>query len=113
MYFLDTDALSWAHAGHAGIADRIKQAGEGNVATTVVSAIEILRGRQEFLLKASDGRQLLQAQRLLQSSQELLQVVRIIPVDEPAATEFDRLRQDKSLKRIGRADLLIASIALA
>ena len=30
-----------------------------------------------------------------------------------AASEFDKLRQFKNLKRIARADLLIASIALA
>ena len=37
----------------------------------------------------------------------------VIPFDARSAAEFDRLRQIKNLKRIGRADLLIASIALA
>ena len=34
-------------------------------------------------------------------------------VDDAAADEFDRLRQNKKLKKIGRPDLLIACIALA
>ena len=42
-----------------------------------------------------------------------LQSVRMLPVDAAAAAEFDRLLATKGLRRIGRADLLIASIALA
>lgn len=34
-------------------------------------------------------------------------------IDDSAAAEFDRLRREKALKKIGRTDLLIASIALA
>jgi tRNA(fMet)-specific endonuclease VapC len=34
-------------------------------------------------------------------------------MDEAAAFEFDRLRAARRLRKIGRADLLIASIALA
>src|SRR4051794_23750 len=105
MDLLDSDTLSWAHAGHTGIARRIADAGEENGATTVITAIEILRGRQEFLLKASDGAQLVRAQHLLQSSQELLEQIHIIPADAPAAAQFDRLRLDKKFKKVGRADL--------
>lgn len=36
-----------------------------------------------------------------------------VPFDSSAAVEFDRLRGIRALKKIGRADLLIASIALA
>ena len=37
----------------------------------------------------------------------------MFPIDDAAAAEFDRLREHKKLKKIGRGDLLIASIALA
>ena len=37
----------------------------------------------------------------------------IIQIDETVAREFERLRKLKGLRKIGRADLLIASIALA
>jgi tRNA(fMet)-specific endonuclease VapC len=113
MHLLDTDTLTRAHAGSPGIAERVRQLGEANLATTVITAIEILRGRHEFLLKASNGEQLLRAQRLLQSSEQLLATLTIIAVERTSAAAFDRLRQDKKLKKIGRPDLLIASIALA
>jgi tRNA(fMet)-specific endonuclease VapC len=113
MHLLDTDTLTRAHGGSPGIAERVRQVGEENVATTVITAIEILRGRHEFLLKASNGEQLLRAQQLLERSEQLLQTLAIIPVGLTSAAEFDRLRQDKKLKQIGRADLLIACIALA
>jgi tRNA(fMet)-specific endonuclease VapC len=37
----------------------------------------------------------------------------LVPLDTLAAAEFDRLRENKKLKKIGRADLLFACIALA
>jgi tRNA(fMet)-specific endonuclease VapC len=43
----------------------------------------------------------------------LAAVETIRAIDVLAAAEFDRLRPNKKLKKIGRADLLIACIALA
>lgn len=37
----------------------------------------------------------------------------IVPFDAAAANQFDKLLQTRKLRKIGRADLLIASIALA
>ncbi len=39
--------------------------------------------------------------------------MQIFRVDAQAATEFDRLRRIKRLKKTGRADLLIGCITLA
>ena len=39
--------------------------------------------------------------------------ITIVRINSAAAAEFDRLRQNKKLKKIGRSDLLIACIALA
>ncbi len=44
MHFLDTDTMTHAHLGHRKVASRIEQVGEQNVATTIVTAIEIIRG---------------------------------------------------------------------
>jgi len=65
------------------------------------------------VLKAADGIQLQIAQQRLNDTEDQLADVVVIPVDAVAAREFDRLRQEKSLRKIGRADLLIAAIALA
>jgi len=37
----------------------------------------------------------------------------VIPIDAAAAAQFDALRQNRKLKKIGRRDLLIAAITLA
>ena len=84
-----------------------------SVGTTIITYAEVMRGRYEFLLKAGDEEQLRRAQAGVDSSQALLDDLLTIPVDEAAAREFERLRQDKKLKNIGRADLLIACIVLA
>jgi tRNA(fMet)-specific endonuclease VapC len=113
VLILDTDTLTLVHAGHPKVLERRTSVPTSEIAISIVTRIEMLRGRFDFLLKAADGNHLLRAQRLLQLTDERLAEIVIIPFDARAATEFDRLRDDKKLKKIGRADLLIASIALA
>jgi tRNA(fMet)-specific endonuclease VapC len=83
------------------------------VAIPIITRLEILQGRFAAVFKAEDGERLMRAQELLSRSEARLSLLRIIPVTDAAAAEFDRLRQDKKLKKLGRGDLLIASIALA
>jgi tRNA(fMet)-specific endonuclease VapC len=101
------------HAGHPQVVRHLRDLDDPNVATTVVTRVEILRGRFEFLLKAADGAQLLRAQQFLSRSEELLAQIVTLPFDEHSTQEFDRLRSQRSIAKVGRADLLIASIALA
>jgi tRNA(fMet)-specific endonuclease VapC len=112
MILLDTDTLSLLLAGNGSVLLRLRRS-EDELAISVITKVEILRGRYDFLLKASDGTQLQRAQRWLDQIEQELDGWNVVGVDGAAATEFDRLRQVKNLKRIGRADLLIASIALA
>ncbi|MFZ2360944.1 MAG: type II toxin-antitoxin system VapC family toxin [Anaerolineae bacterium] len=113
MHLLDTDTLTYLHAGHPRVENRLRALADPNVATSVITRIEILRGRFDFVLKAATGTELVRAQRLLTRSEELLAQVVTLPLDQRAANEFDRLRTMKNLGKIGRADLLIASIALS
>lgn len=83
------------------------------VGTTVVTKIELLRGRFDFLLKAANGEELMRAQERLSRTERFLSDVLVVLVDAQAAQRFDRLRAAPGLRKIGRADLLIASIALA
>jgi tRNA(fMet)-specific endonuclease VapC len=112
MIQLDTDTLSLFSRGDPRVAQRV-QAATDTVGTTVVARIEVLRARFDFLMKAADGDQLQRAQNWLEQSEKGLRHLPIMPVNVAAAAEFDRLRQDKKLRKIGRADLLIACIALA
>jgi tRNA(fMet)-specific endonuclease VapC len=113
MHLLDTDTLTYLHAGHPRVVERLRQLGDPDVGTTIITKIELLRGRFDFVLKAANGSELLRAQQLLVRTEELLAQILILPMDEAAAVQFDRLRAIKGLRKIGRADLLISSIALA
>jgi len=113
MYLLDTDTLTHLHKGHPRVIDRLNRVTDPNVSTTIITKIELLRGRFDYALKAATSAELLRAQQLLARTEQLLEEITIIPFDQDAAVQFDRLRKVKSLKKIGRADLLIASIALA
>ncbi len=62
--------------------------GEQNVATTIITAIEIIRGRHDYVLKAADGAQLLLARQLLNASEEMLMDIQIFRFDVQAAAEF-------------------------
>lgn len=112
MILLDTDTLTLLTLGHLQVQQHLGSADE-DIEITIVTRIEILRGRFEFVLKAADGIQLQVAQQRLNDTEAQLADVVVIPFDAVAAREFDRLRQEKSLRKIGRADLLIAAIALA
>lgn len=113
MYLLDTDILSLLHANHVRVSQRIRQVDRATVATTIISKIQILQATYAFILKAADGKQLVRAQYWLSLSESQLNALPIIPIDENVATEFERLRLDRRFRKIGRADLLIAAIALA
>jgi tRNA(fMet)-specific endonuclease VapC len=114
MILLDTDTISLFHEGDPRITTRVRQVlPPETVGTTVITRAEILQARFEFLLKASHGEQWQRAQYWLSESESFLADLPVENVDERAAEQFDRLRQVKSLRKIGRADLLIASIALS
>ncbi|MBW3543119.1 MAG: type II toxin-antitoxin system VapC family toxin [Planctomycetes bacterium] len=114
MYLLDTDMLSYVHAGHPRVRERFDRTHKSStVAVTVVTKAESLRARYDYLLKASNAEQLLRAQELLYISERLFDDLPIVPMDEVSVAEFEKLQKRKGLKKIGRADLLIASIALS
>lgn len=113
MHILDSDTLTHLHAGHPRVIENLHQAADPDVAITVITKIELLRGRINFILKAESGANLLRAQQLLARTEELLAQLLVLPFDTSSIVHFDRLRRQKNLRRIGRADLLIASIVLA
>jgi tRNA(fMet)-specific endonuclease VapC len=113
MYILDSDTLTYLHAGHHRVIERLRSVDDPAVVTTVINKIELLHGHFDFVLKAETGADLIRAQQLLTRTDELLAQLLVLPFDDLAVTHFDRLRLQSSLRKIGRADLLIASITLA
>ncbi|WP_256871824.1 PIN domain-containing protein [Nostoc sp. TCL26-01] len=112
MYLLDTDTLTHLYAGNPNVVERIKAIGDPEVGITIITKAEVLRGRIDYLLKAETGENLLKAQELLFRTEELLRQLLIIPISQAASDEFKRLRAVSKLRKIGQADLLIASITL-
>ena len=112
MYILDTDTLTHLHAGHPRVIQHLREVDDPAVGITIITKIEMLRGRFDFVLKAATGAELLRAQQLLTRTEELLAQLLILPLDEPVAVQFERLQASSKLRKIGRADLLISSIAL-
>src|SRR5581483_2176931 len=113
MKILDTDTLTHLFEGHHRIVERLQQETE-EVAMTIINRIQILEGRFAMLLKSADGQELRRAQQLHDRALEhLAKIPYVIPIDDAAADAFDQLRQHRKLKKIGRADLLIAAITLA
>jgi len=112
MHVLDTDTLTHLHAGHPRIIKRLQEVDDPDICTTIITKIELLRGRFEFLLKA-DSNKFLKAQGLLIRTEELLSQINILFLDDLTVDQFELLRNNRKLRKIGRADLLIASITLA
>ncbi|MGB5594357.1 MAG: type II toxin-antitoxin system VapC family toxin [Crocosphaera sp.] len=113
MYLLDTDTLTHLHAGNTNVINRLESLQDEEIAITIITKVEILRGRIDYLLKASSGQDLIKAQELFSRSETLLNQLPVISIDENAANYFERLKNVSKFRKIGRADMLIASISLA
>jgi predicted nucleic acid-binding protein len=114
MIIFDTDTVTLFSHGNARIRERVDRLEEDEqLAVTLITAMEIRRGRYASLLTAADAGQLKVAVQRFREAEELLRSFLVLPVDDPATEHFERLRQQKKLKKIGRPDLLIACVALA
>ncbi len=112
MILLDTAMLTLLFRGHARVQTRMRSA-EPDAGTTIITWMEVMQGRFDAIFKAADAEQLLRATRRLRDSERQLATLTSLPIDDSAAEEFAKLLRHKKLKKIGRGDLLIASIALA
>ena len=104
MYLFDTDTLSHLHAGNVNIINRLENLQGNEIAITIITKGEILRGRIDYLLKAFSSVDLLKAQELFSRSEILLGQLPIISIDENVASEFERLQSVSKFRKIGRAD---------
>ena len=92
---------------------RAADVGDAELGVTSITKAEILRRRCENLLKADTAEEVLKAQQRLDRSEQQLARLMIVPFDETAAKLLRELSKVDRLKKIGRADLLIASVTLA
>lgn len=111
MILLNTDTLTLLMRDHPALAQRVRESSA--IGITLVTRIEILLRRFASVLKAADSEGLLLAQHWLEQNERFMESLPCMPFDTEAAAYFDQLKNNKRVKSIGRADLLIACIALA
>jgi tRNA(fMet)-specific endonuclease VapC len=111
LYLLDTDHVSLAQRGHPRIAARITATPPEQLAVSIVTAQEQLRGRLAQVQHARDTAGVILAYRLLHETLAFYLTVSVLAFDEQAASVVADLRQQKI--RIGTLDLRIAATALA
>lgn len=113
MVILDTDHMSVIeHPGSPAaqrLSTRLEQLPKSEVATTIVSYEEQVRGWLSIIAQARSVRQQIEAYRRLRRQLENYCRVRVMDFDEPAALEFQSLVRARV--RIGTMDLKIAAIA--
>lgn len=114
MFLLDTNILSDVFKGHEKVLARLRAVSDDRpVVTCVICRIEALEGRFASIIKAANRAELLTAAERWLHDEQQLDTLDTLPLTEAVADEFEQLRANRKLKKIGRADVLIACFALA
>lgn len=110
LFVLDSDTLSLFQAGNPNIAARVERCAPGEVATTVISIDEQLRGWFSLVRKAKKPSQIAFAYDRLARSVSHLSQMRILTYTETAIATYEQFKKSKVSR--GGNDLRIAVIAL-
>jgi tRNA(fMet)-specific endonuclease VapC len=114
MIILDTDTVTLYALGHEKVGAKVDAlGGPEQLAVAIITRMEILRGRFDSILKAADEGQLKLAMLRFQQATGLLDSFLTLQVDEKAAEHFTALQKHKKAKKMKRADMLIACVALS
>lgn len=108
LYILDTDHVTLHQRNHPQVIARVQRVASEELATTVVTVEEQMRGRLAQLRQPKANLPLIYDQ--LRTTVDYFCDLKILPFDAEAQQQFQRLRSQKI--RIGTLDLRIAAIAL-
>lgn len=111
LYILDTDHLSLYQRGDLKVRSRFAQIPHQQIAITVITAEEQIRGRMAQIRAAQNESAHIQAYQWLCETLDILKDFTILTYDAKASGIYDSLRQQKL--RIGTQDLRISAITLA
>jgi tRNA(fMet)-specific endonuclease VapC len=114
MLVLDTDHMSvleWGGDRAALLRERLATYAPHEVATTIVSYEEQMRGWMAYLARARRVLQEVEAYRRLRQHLDNYRDIQVLDFNEQAAAEFQRLRRSRI--RAGAMDLKIAAIVLS
>lgn len=111
LWILDTDHISLFQQQHPVVTQRINAVNSEDIAITIITVEEQLRGRFNVIRKASSSDTLLLAYTQLQATLEFFKNVRSLGFDEYAINCYEDLIRQRI--RIGTQDLRIAAITLS
>lgn len=112
LYILDTDHLTLLQRNHPAVIARVATLSPEVIATTVVPAMEQVRGRLAQIHRAKTLSEVVRAFARFQEALTFYRTVPLLPYDDAAAAQFIRLRQVLP-HRPGTQDLRIAAIVLS
>jgi tRNA(fMet)-specific endonuclease VapC len=110
-YILDTDHLSLLGRGHQRVTARLNATPPGEVAITIITAEEQLRGRFSQIRRSPSGLACVNAYRQLRETIDDLKTLTILDFDTASELIDQSLRRQKL--KIKTQDRRIAAIALA
>jgi len=111
MFILDTDHVSLFQRNHPHVSPRVLATAPQELATTVITLEEQLRGRLDRVRRAQSDEEVVRAYHNLLVTSLYFRTITVIGFDEQAQTIFRDLRTRGI--RIGTQDLRIAAIALS
>jgi tRNA(fMet)-specific endonuclease VapC len=114
MLVLDTDHMSvleWGGDHSATLRERLANFGQNEVATTIISYEEQIRGWMAYLARARNLTQEVEAYYRLRRHLDNYREIPVLDFDQEAAAEFERFRRERI--RVGSMDLRIAAIAIS
>lgn len=114
MVVLDTDHVSlleWDFDGSAPLRERLADLEPNEVATTIISYEESMRGWMAYIARARTVAQQVEGYQRLRRHLDNYRQIPVLDFDEDAGAQYQRLRRARI--RIGTMDLKIAAIVLA
>ncbi len=110
LWILDTDTLTLFQNQHPLIKQRVNQVSSEDIAVTVITVEEQMRGWLDAIRQSSETERLRWGYLGLRQGLEFFNIITILDFDEKAINCYTELRRQKI--RIGTQDLRIASIAI-
>jgi len=111
FYILDSDHLSLHQRGHETLKNHLLKIPPEQIAITVISVEELIRGRFLQIHRANKPNERIRAYYWLSQTFKFLKDFKIIEYDSQAELHFQTLLTKKL--RVGTQDLKIAAIALS
>ena len=110
LWVLDTDTLSLWLRGNEAIAAQVARTPPQQLAVTIITVEEILRGWYTQIRRARQDEQLARAYEALQQTVEFVRGIQILAFDLSAIRRYQQLRTRH--RHAGTNDLRIAAIVL-